>query len=184
MPSHFSVQENTPEEIMLWLPVDLLATREKRLELKAILAKEIKARFADKLPPTNWGYSRAITVVKIKNTGRKLQKNVTLSIDQADYFLIKTNNKWEPQIAAGKVSLGAMQAHDEFEVCAWGSTPWNRSGWLKVGSNEGPAVIKYRPWETPRSFIPLSILYGVAIGCQIVTLSILVWWAIQYWWPH
>lgn len=183
----FLGSKNTLEEIMLRIPFDLLATREKHLELKAILAKAITDRFADKLPHTTWGGSRAITVLKIKNTGRKIQKNVTLFIAQADYFLIKKNNTWEPQIApAGEISLGDMQAHDEIEVCAWGSDPWNQSRrWLKVRSNEGPAVIKYRPWKTEwRSFIPLSILYGVAFGCQIVALSILVWRVIQQWWPH
>ncbi len=183
----FLGSKNTVEEIMLRLPLDLLATREKRLELSEILAKAIKDRFADKLPPTTGGYSRAITVLKIKNTGRKIQKSVTLSVEQADYFLIKTNNKWVPQIAAGKVSLGDMQVHDEIEVCSWGSTPWNRSGWLKVRSDEGPAVIKYRPWEPHGTFIRRNILYGISIvgGMFLVewVVALVVEWVAQHW-PH
>jgi hypothetical protein len=154
-----------------------------------LLVEAIKARFADRLPHTTWGGLRAITVLKIKNSGRRVQQNVTLSIAQADYFLIKKNNTWEPQIApAGEISLGDMQAHDEIEVCAWGSDPWNQSGrWLKVRSNEGPAVIKYRPWEPQGSRARRNFLYGIAIMGGIFLAEwvgiVAVAWVIQHW-PH
>jgi hypothetical protein len=162
-------------------------TFEHHLELDIVLGlvvEAIKARFADRLPPATGGFSRAITVVKVKNTGRQLQQNVTVSIAQANYFVIQTNNKWETQIAAGQVHLGAMQAQDEFEVCAWGSNPWDQSKeWLKVRSNQGPAAIKYRPWETQGSYIRRNVLYAIAIGIGIALVALPIGWALQHWWP-
>jgi hypothetical protein len=174
---------NMAERTMARLVFDLPVTTEKRLELcdlSALLVKAIKDRFAHKLPPPIGGAPRAITFLKIENTGRKIQTSVNLSIDQADYFLIKKSNKWVPQVAAdGQVSLGDMQAHDEIEVCSWGRTSWNRmsSGWLKVRSNEGNAVIKYEPWESPERFIRRNVLYGVAICGG----TIIVAWVLKHW---
>jgi hypothetical protein len=144
--------------------------------------EKFKLTFGDKLPPRVL-YEKAITILTIKNTGRKIQTNVSLSIDGANYFLIKKND-WASQIAKGQVSLGDMQGHDEIEVCSWGRVPYRTSGWLKVRSNEGPAAIKYRPWEAyEKGIMRRNSLYALAIT-GVITSGVILALEFFYWWVH
>jgi hypothetical protein len=144
-------------------------------------ASKVQARFSDNLPRRSFWASRAITIVKVKNFGPALQKNVTLRVGGADYFVIDENKKIRYELKKEQIKLGDMQAHSEIEISCWGN-PFRERGWLRVVSHEGLGTVKFIPSETEEQMgkrffwkgvreTALNVLLAACVGLVIVWIG-------------